>query len=62
MIQKIELKRMKAEKEAAKKTAKMSKEERRKSVVQQQKDAANEIGRRGKGKVNHLSFLKVISI
>ena len=62
MIQKIELKRMKAEKEEAKKMGKMSKEERRKSVIQQQKEALNEVGKRGKGKVNHLLYFKFINI
>jgi hypothetical protein len=53
---------MKAEKEEAKKIGKMSKEDKRKFEIKQQKDALNERGRRGKGKVNHLSYFKFISI
>ena len=55
-IQKIELKRMKAEKEEARQK---SKAERRKSEIQKQKDALNDIGRRGKGKgVRQFAYLK----
>ena len=53
-IQKVEMKRMKAEKDEEKKKSKMNKEDKKKFEQEQKQKQLNDLGRRGKGKVRYL--------